>query len=194
MMKKKPEGELDDELRAEYDLSELKGGIKGKYAELSSRFEAAKITKERNIKAEKVQFRMIDLPDIPIKPDGPPRLLYLIVVLIFGLAGGIGVSALLILGDDTVPDVRNLRSSFAIPVFGFVRDLRTGARTGLKFLDNSGVVLAGGCLVAAFGALTAFEYQFGLGNVVSGDAVLESAWAIKDMLMDGIAKLTSQIL
>ncbi len=168
--------------------------IKGKYAELSSRFESAKITKERNIKAEKVQFRMIDLPNIPIKPDGPPRLLYLIVVLIFGLAGGIGISVLLILGDDTIPDVRTLRSSFAIPVFGFVRDLRMGSATGLKILDNSGVVLAGGCLVAASGALMAIEYKFGLGNVVSGDAVLEAPWVIKDMLMDGIVKLTNQIL
>jgi len=168
--------------------------IKGKYTELSSRFESAKITKELNIKAEKVQFRMIDLPSIPIKPDGPPRLLYLFVVLIFGLAGGFGVSVLLILVDDTIPDVRTLRSSFAIPVFGFVRDLRMGSATGLKFLDNSGVVLAGGCLVAASGALMAIEYRFGLGNVVSSDAVLESAWSIKDMLMDGIAELTSQIL
>jgi polysaccharide chain length determinant protein (PEP-CTERM system associated) len=168
--------------------------IKGKYAQLSSRLESAKITKKRNIRAEKVQFRLIDLPDIPVKPNGPPRLLYLIVVLIFGLAGGIGVSVLLILGDDTIPDVRTLRSSFAIPVVGFVRDLRMGSATRLRFMDNLGVVLAGGCLLAASGALMAIEYQFGLGNVVSGDAVLESAWVIKDMLMDGIAKLTSQIL
>lgn len=32
-MKKRVQDELDDELRAEYDLSQLKGGIKGKYAE-----------------------------------------------------------------------------------------------------------------------------------------------------------------
>ena len=170
------------------------GMIKGKYAQLSSRLESAKITKERNIKAEKVQFRMIDPPGIPTKPAGPPRSLYLIVVLIFGLAGGIGISALLILGDDTIPDIRTLKSSFAIPVFGFVRDLRMGSATGLKILDNSGVVLAGGSLVAAFLALMAIEYRFGLGNVVSVDAVRESAWVIKDMLMDGVAKLTNQIL
>ena len=170
------------------------GMIKGKYAQLSSRLESAKITKERNIKAEKVQFRTIDPPSIPTKPAGPPRSLYLIVVLIFGLAGGIGISALLILGDDTIPDIRTLKSSFAIPVFGFVRDLRMGSATGLKILDNSGVVLAGGSLVAAFLALMAIEYRFGLGNVVSVDAVRESAWVIKDMLMDGVAKLTNQIL
>ena len=170
------------------------GMIKGKYAQLSSRLESAKITKERNIKAEKVQFRMIDPPGIPTKPAGPPRSLYLIVVLIFGLAGGIGISVLLILVDDTIPDIRTLKSSFAVPVFGFVRDLRMGSATGLKILDNSGVVLAGGSLVAAFLALMAIEYRFGLGNVVSVDAVRESAWVIKDMLMDGVAKLTNQIL
>ena len=170
------------------------GMIKGKYAQLSSRLESAKITKERNIKAEKVQFRMIDPPGIPTKPAGPPRSLYLIVVLIFGLAGGIGISVLLILVDDTIPDIRTLKSSFAIPVFGFVRDFRMGSAIGLKILDNSGVVLAGGSLVAAFLALMAIEYRFGLGNVVSVDAVRESAWVIKDMLMDGVAKLTNQIL
>ena len=32
-MRKDSEDELGDELRAEYDFSQLKGGIKGKYAE-----------------------------------------------------------------------------------------------------------------------------------------------------------------
>jgi hypothetical protein len=31
-MKKKIEKELDDDLRSEYDLSTLKGGVRGKYA------------------------------------------------------------------------------------------------------------------------------------------------------------------
>ncbi|MBU4272931.1 MAG: hypothetical protein KKE86_11565 [Planctomycetes bacterium] len=31
-MKKKPKTELDDDLRPEYDLSKLKGGVRGKYA------------------------------------------------------------------------------------------------------------------------------------------------------------------
>lgn len=31
-MKKEAKDELDDELRAEYDFAQLKGGIKGKYA------------------------------------------------------------------------------------------------------------------------------------------------------------------
>ncbi len=31
-MKKKSETKLDDELRAEYDFSKLKGGVRGKYA------------------------------------------------------------------------------------------------------------------------------------------------------------------
>ena len=32
-MRKKVNTEMDDELRAEYDLSQLKGGVRGKYAE-----------------------------------------------------------------------------------------------------------------------------------------------------------------
>ena len=32
-MKKEKNTELEDELRPEYDLSQLKGGVKGKYAE-----------------------------------------------------------------------------------------------------------------------------------------------------------------
>lgn len=32
-MKNKSDSELDDELRPEYDLSELKGGVRGKYAQ-----------------------------------------------------------------------------------------------------------------------------------------------------------------
>ena len=33
-MKKAHEEELDDEIREEYDLSQLKGGVRGKYAQL----------------------------------------------------------------------------------------------------------------------------------------------------------------
>ncbi|HEX6292198.1 MAG TPA: hypothetical protein VFZ66_23620 [Herpetosiphonaceae bacterium] len=32
-MKNEPENDLNDELRPEYDLSTLKGGVRGKYAE-----------------------------------------------------------------------------------------------------------------------------------------------------------------
>ena len=32
-MRKEAEGGLDDELRAEYDFSQLKGGVKGKFVE-----------------------------------------------------------------------------------------------------------------------------------------------------------------
>ena len=32
-MKNKFDTEMDDELRAEYDLSQLKGGVRGKYAQ-----------------------------------------------------------------------------------------------------------------------------------------------------------------
>ena len=32
-MKKEPENDLNDELRSEYDLSMLKGGVRGKYVE-----------------------------------------------------------------------------------------------------------------------------------------------------------------
>jgi len=32
IMKKKTETKLDDDLRAEYDFSKLKGGVRGKYA------------------------------------------------------------------------------------------------------------------------------------------------------------------
>lgn len=32
IMKKKSEAKLDDELRAEYDFSKMRGGVRGKYA------------------------------------------------------------------------------------------------------------------------------------------------------------------
>ncbi len=32
IMKKKSESKLDDDLRAEYDFSKMKGGVRGKYA------------------------------------------------------------------------------------------------------------------------------------------------------------------
>ncbi len=158
--------------------------IKAKYAQLSSSRETAKITEQRDINAEKVQFRIIDPPTLPLKPHAPNRPLLLTVVLIFGLGAAVGIAFLLIVGDDSIPNIRVLKASFSIPVLGFVRDRNIGG--GVKLVDYFGLCLAGGGLLTAFVGLLVIESRIGLSNISSLDALRESVLALKSLLADNL--------
>jgi polysaccharide chain length determinant protein (PEP-CTERM system associated) len=160
------------------------GILKVKYAQLSASRETAKITEQRNIKAEKVRFRIIDPPTMAIKPHAPNRPLLLTVVLIFGLGAGVGITLLLIVGDDSIANIRVLKSSFSIPVLGFVRDQSMGG--GKKLVDYFGLCLAGGGLLTVFVGLLAIEFQIGLSNISSLDVLRESILALESILVDNI--------
>lgn len=141
------------------------GIIKTNYDELLKRRESARISQDREVSAEPVQFRVVDPPEIPALPDGPNRGLFLTVVLIAGLGAGVGLSWVMIFIQDTFHDASNLGAAFAIPVLGTVTAVQdlTKRGWGLSKLAGTAVVLV--AMFGAYGSLMRIEQQVGLSNL-----------------------------
>lgn len=141
------------------------GIIKSNYDELLKRRESARISQDREVSAEPVQFRVVDPPEIPALPDGPNRGIFLTVVLIAGLGAGVGLSWVMIFIQDTFHDASNLGSAFAIPVLGTVTAVQdlTKRGWGLSKLAGTAVVLV--AMFGAYGSLMRIEQQVGLSNL-----------------------------
>ena len=78
------------------------------------------MARAREIEAENVQFRVIEPPQVPVIPSGPPRVLLLSLALAIGLASGIGFAILRTYSRDSIYDLKQLKDAIALPVLGVV--------------------------------------------------------------------------
>ncbi len=87
--------------------------IKAKYEELLRSREETRVASDLDSKTDKVQFRIVDPPQVPSKPSAPNRPLLLAGVLAAGLGVGVGLAFLLSQIHTVFVTVGNLRSTFA---------------------------------------------------------------------------------
>jgi succinoglycan biosynthesis transport protein ExoP len=71
------------------------------------------------------QFRIIDPPNLPLKPSEPNRLAIITIGWALGLCVGLGLTALLEMTDETVHNERNLLESVSVPVLVHVPVIRS---------------------------------------------------------------------
>jgi len=138
-------------LQRDYDI------IRSRYEDFRSRLESAKLANELETKTNKVQFRIVDPPEVPIKPIGPNRPGLLTGVLVGALGAGIGLAFLLGQLRGSFPDVNRLRGAFPLPILGGVSMVLSPAdrRRHALALASFGVVMAG--LLTTYGGLVAVE-------------------------------------
>ncbi|HEX9835832.1 MAG TPA: XrtA system polysaccharide chain length determinant [Alphaproteobacteria bacterium] len=138
-------------LNRDYDI------IKRGYLELRQRQESAKLARDLETKAQKIQFRIVDPPLVPAKPSGPNRPLFLSVVLAAGVASGSVFAFLLGQLNKTFPSAQSLRHAFTYPVIGGVTAISSPADRWrrMRELVSFGLVCLG--LFAAYGGLVAVE-------------------------------------
>ena len=139
------------EAKAE-DLDRDYGVIKHKYEELLQRREAATLGQSADMKADKITFRIVDAPQVPITPASPNRPLFFSVVLVLGLGAGLGVALLLTQIDRSFSSASSLRD-LGLPVLGAVAYVgRQGSRSA--YLARSlGFAAAALLLFAIYGGL-----------------------------------------
>jgi len=134
------------------DLDRDYGILKRNYMELVARRESTQIANAADTKTEKIQFRIVDPPQVPIVPAAPNRPLLVTVVLAFGIGAGL-VAPLLIMQLDrsfaTLGQLRNL----GIPILGSVSQLSIGAAQRRAALQLVGVTASALVLVAVYGTL-----------------------------------------
>ena len=100
--------------------------LKKNYQELVSRREATQIAHAADTKTEKIQFRIVDPPQVPVLPAAPNRPMYMSVVLLFGLGAGLAVPLALTQIDRSFATIGQLRN-LGIPIVGSVSRLSLGA-------------------------------------------------------------------
>ncbi len=105
-------------LIAEYQNMDRDYGVLRKnYEELLGRLQSANIAQAADTQADKVKLQVIDPPEIPRLPVAPNRTMLVTMVLLGGMAAGLGVTVLFGQLDrsfSTVDDLRNL----GLPVLG----------------------------------------------------------------------------
>ena len=143
--------------------------LRTKYADLLSRREQANISRERDIRAEKLRFRVVDPPQVPNSPSGPSRRLLLTVALLFGIGAGVAFALILGVLNDTFSAPAQLREAFALPVLGVVSTVDTFMQHTRRAARNSAFVALTLLLFAAYGGIVIVEQHIGLAMVV-GDA------------------------
>jgi polysaccharide chain length determinant protein (PEP-CTERM system associated) len=134
------------------DLDRDYSVLKRNYIELVARRESTQIANAADTKTEKIQFRIVDPPQVPVVPAAPNRALLLTYVLVLGIGAGL-VTPLLVMQLDrsfaTLGQLRNL----GIPILGSVSRLSIGASQRRAAFQLVGVTASALVLVGVYGTL-----------------------------------------
>ncbi|MFO1056650.1 MAG: XrtA system polysaccharide chain length determinant [Dongiaceae bacterium] len=129
--------------------------IKRSYEEMLSRRESAKLSQNLDSTSEKVEFRIVDPPEIPARPSGPPRAMLLTGVLVAAIGAGLALALLLAKLDESFATLRALRDAVAVPVLGSVSAVLSPAERRRATIATAGFLAGLGCLLLAYGAVLA---------------------------------------
>ncbi|MFC0048227.1 XrtA system polysaccharide chain length determinant [Rheinheimera tilapiae] len=128
-------------LNRDYELT------KSKYEELLSRRDALSLSQKADESQQDVQFREIEPPRVPMKPSGPPRIVFYTLVLLVGVIGGLAMALVRSQLQPVVTSALQLKTISDFPVFGLVSHtakdvlLRQSKKHLLYFLALSGVLM-----------------------------------------------------
>jgi len=140
--------------------------IKGNYDQLRQRQESARMARDLETKAQKVQYRIIDPPKVPLKPSAPNRTLLLAAVLLVGIGAGAAFAFLLTQIHPTYSTVGRLRDTFTLPVLGVVTIIQSQSDRWRRMRELIGFSLVTSSLLIAFIGLLMIE-TIGPGTIVS---------------------------
>ncbi len=113
-----------------------------KYNEFRERNETAKLSEEVEEAGDGVKIKVIEPPRLPREPSGPNRAVYNSLVLLLGLAGGLGVSLVMAQLRPVVYDQRTLRKITGLPVFGEVSNVMTDIFIHKKKIEYLGFTVS----------------------------------------------------
>ncbi len=162
------------------------GVIKKNYEELLARKEAAIISESRETKGEKVQFRIIEPPQVPVIPSGVKRSAYLSIVLVAGVAAGIAIGWLIAGVQTTFFSTLRLAQITAVPILGSVTAVAAPGKRSWRSVRLAAFAVACLGLLGTYGSLMTLERNVGLPNMVPQD--------VKDKLIESLPPLLSERL
>ncbi len=132
------------------DINREYGVLKAKYDELLGRRESARISEAVESSGDKVQFRVIDAPQVATLPAWPNRPLFLTGVLVLAVGAGVALAFALHQIDDTIGSAETLATLFDLPVIGCVPRVDNAVRGAERRRSLRYFGLAAGSLMAAY--------------------------------------------
>jgi polysaccharide chain length determinant protein (PEP-CTERM system associated) len=138
------------------DLDRDYGVLKKNYEELVARREAAQIANSADTKTEKIQFRIVDPPQVPTVPVAPNRPLFVSVVLLFGIGAGLAAPLAVAQLDRSFATLGQLRN-LGVPILGSVSRLSLGGARRRATIQLIGVAASAVVLIAVYGTLLAIS-------------------------------------
>lgn len=134
------------------DLSRDYETIKTQYETLLSRLNKARMSRDVDTLGSPLDFQIVDPPVVPDTPSGPPRMLYMLVVLIAGLGGGAVFAFFLSQIKPVFMTRRKLAEVTDLPVLGAV-SMAWNMRQRVRHRTNLAVfAVAIGALLVVFAA------------------------------------------
>ncbi len=138
------------------DLDRDYGVLKKNYEELVARREAAQIANSADTKTEKIQFRIVDPPQVPTAPAAPNRPMLVSIVLLFGIGAGVAAPMAMAQLDRSFATIGQLRN-LGIPILGSVSRLSLGIARRRAAIQLAGVCASAFVLLAVYGTLMALS-------------------------------------
>ena len=161
-----PEAEAElAELTRDYDV------IKIKHAELLTRREQAKISRDREEGTRRIDYEVVDPPTVPAIPDGPSRAILISVVLVVAVGAGIGAAFLLSQARPTFSDPLRLRQAFGLAVLGTVSLAQSAREHSWQVAKLSTFALCALLLVGTYGVVLGAETQVGWTKILPRHSV-----------------------
>ena len=134
------------------DLDRDYAVLKKNYQELVSRRQSAQIADAADTKTEKIQFRIVDPPQVPLVPTEPNRAVLVSFVLLVGLGAGIAAPIMMTRLDRSFATITELRD-LGVPVLGSITRLSLGAARRRAIIQFAGVCASAVVLIAVYGTL-----------------------------------------
>ncbi len=133
--------------------------LKKNYDELVSRREATNLSQAADTKADQIQFRVVDAPQVPLAPIAPNRPVLFSAVLVAGILGGLLIPVMLAQIDRSFSTLQRLRG-LGLPVVGgvsYVAMFRTRAQATLETAGFGATAVA---LLMLYAVLIAITFDF----------------------------------
>lgn len=142
-------------LNRDYDVN------KSKFEALLARRESAELSRRAEASEQNVQFNIIEPPRVPITPSGPNRGLLYSLVLIVGIACGVGVALLRSLISPVLTRASQLQSITGYPIFGVISHVHRAQILQVNRVHLAYFLALTGALVMLYLLLITNEILFG---------------------------------
>lgn len=139
--------------------------LRNTYSELIGRRETARMAQQVEEHSRETSFKLVEPPVEPVRPTGPPRKLYTLLVAFGALGVGVGISLLQIQMRDTFSSLSQIRDAFDLPVLGSVSRIGGAQARPGRVLVFAVVALA---LVSLYGGTLQVFSQDGLRAQIVG--------------------------